>query len=232
MTISHDPGVPEAVARWRDHALGIVRDTAPSRVRLHREGELSRRPGSGWTSWSGTQDIAVDRLGFRWQARLSLAPLVSVIAFDELSGSTGSGGARFWGFVPMGSSRGPEVTKAQLLRNLAELAFVPWATDRNEQVAWQAVGPDSFTASAALGGVLGSVQFELDADGNVTRASAADRPAPVGKRLVPAAWHMRFSGHEVVGGVRVPRSAEGSYDLPTGTWTYWRSHLMDLTPVS
>ncbi|HEX9738005.1 MAG TPA: DUF6544 family protein [Candidatus Limnocylindria bacterium] len=93
MTIPHDPGVPEAVARWRDHALGIVRDTAPSRVRLHLEGELSRRPGSGWTSWSGTQDFAVDRLGFRWQARLSLAPLVSVIAFDELSGSTGSGGA-------------------------------------------------------------------------------------------------------------------------------------------
>jgi len=230
MTTSHDPGLPEPVARWRDHALGIVRDTAPSQVRLLLEGELSRRPGARWTSWTGTQEMAVDRLGFGWRARLSLAPLVSVIAFDGLSGSTGSGGAKLWGFVAIGSSRGREVTKTQLLRNLAELVFVPWATDRNEQVAWQAVGPDSFTASAALGGVVGSVQFELHANGNVTTVSAADRPVPVGRRLEPAAWRIRFSGHEVVGGVRVPRSAEGSYDLPAGTWTYWRSRLVELTP--
>jgi len=230
MTIPHDPGLPEPVARWRDHALGLVRETAPSQVKLRLEGELSRRPGARWTSWTGTQEMAVDRLGFSWRARLTLVPLVSVIAFDHLSGSTGSGGARLWGFVSIGSSRGQEVTKTQLLRNLAELVFVPWATDRNEQVAWRAVGTDSFTASAALGGVLGSVQFELDAEGNVTTASASDRPVPVGRRLVPTPWRMRFSGHEAVGGVRVPRSAEGSYDLPTGTWTYWRSHLMDLTP--
>jgi len=231
MTTSHDPGLPEAVARWRDHSLGIVRDNAPGRVRLRLEGKLSRRPGGRWTSWTGTQDMAVERLGFRWEARLSLAPLVSVIAFDELSGSVGSGGARLWGFVPMGSARGPEVSKTQLLRNLAELVFVPWATDRNQEVAWQAVGADAFTASSALGGVLGSVQFELDSDGNVTTVSAPDRPVPIGKRLLPAPWRMRFAGHEVVGGVRVPRSAEGSYDLPTGTWTYWRSRLVDLRPM-
>ncbi|MGH2392291.1 MAG: DUF6544 family protein [Candidatus Limnocylindria bacterium] len=230
MTIPHDPGLPEPVARWREHALGIVRESAPSHVRLRLEGELSRKPGAGWTSWTATQEMAVDRLEFSWRARLTPVALVSVIAFDALAGSTGSGDARLWGFIPIGSSRGPEVTKTQLVRNLAELVFVPWAIDRNDQVAWQAVGPNSFTASAALGGVLGVVQFELDADGNVMSVSASDRPVPMGRRLVPAPWHMRFSGHEAVRGVRVPRTAEGSYDLPTGTWTYWRSHLMDLTP--
>jgi len=234
MTTSHDPGLPEAVAIWRDHALGVLRESAPSRVRLRLEGELSRRPGAGWTTWTGTQDMAVDRLGFSWLGRLTLAPLVSVFAFDDLSASSGSGsgGARLWGFLPLGTRRGREVTKTQLLRNLAELVFVPWAIDSNDQVAWQATGPASFTASAALGGTLGSVEFGLDVDGNVTTASAEDRPVPVGRRLVPAPWRMRFSGHEVMGGVRVPRSAEGSFDLPTGTWTYWRSRLVDLTPVS
>lgn len=90
MTVHHDPGLPDAVALWRDQALGVVRPPAPSRVRLQLEGELRRRPGAGWTPWRGTQDMEVDRLGFRWRVQLRLAPLIWVVAHDALAGSAGS----------------------------------------------------------------------------------------------------------------------------------------------
>lgn len=176
--------------------------------------------------------MSVDRLGFTWRARVALGPLIWVVAFDALSGSSGNGGARLWGILPAGNARGPEVTRTQLLRNLAELVFVPWAADRNDQIAWQAQEHNLFLASARVGAVAGSVQFELDDDGGVRSVSAPDRPVPLGDRLVPAPWRMLFSDPAAVGGIRIPRRTEGTFDLPDGPWTYWRSRVIDVEPIA
>jgi hypothetical protein len=98
--------------------------------------------------WEGHQSFATDGLGFRWQARLWLARLAWVDAEDRLDVDGGYGGARQFGVIPVGSARGPEVTRSQLVRNLAELAVAPLAASRARGPVWSADGDDAFTLAA------------------------------------------------------------------------------------
>ena len=97
----------------------------------------------------GRAPIVCDR-----RARLSLASqtvlarLAWVDAEDRLDVDGGYGGARQFGVIPVGSARGPEVTRSQLVRNLAELAVAPLAASRARGPVWSADGDDAFTLAA------------------------------------------------------------------------------------
>jgi len=54
------------------------------------------------------------------------------------------------------------------------------------------------------------------------------RPYRVGKRLVPTPWGGDFASYEVVGGLRIPASAEVYWDLPGGRFVYWRGTVTAL----
>jgi hypothetical protein len=95
--------------------------------------------------WIGHQSFDTDGLGFRRRARLRLARVAWIDAEDRLDAEGGYGGARLFGVIPVGSARGPEVTRSQLVRNLAELVVAPRAASRARGLVWMAVGEDAFT---------------------------------------------------------------------------------------
>ena len=134
---------PPAARRWLETTIdpaAVATGDDPNPTRLHVRGSIRRAPGGRWMDWEGHQSFETDRLGFRWQARLRLARWLWVDAEDRLDVEGGFGGARLLGVIPVGSARGPEVTRSQLVRNLAELAFVPLAASRARGLVWLADG--------------------------------------------------------------------------------------------
>ncbi len=132
-----------AARRWLEAALhpaAVPPGDDPSGTRLHVRGSICRAPGGRWLDWEGHQSFETEGLGFRWQARLRLARLAWVDAEDRLDAEGGYGGARLLGVIPVGSARGAEVTRLQLVRNLAELAFAPLAASGGRGLVWAADG--------------------------------------------------------------------------------------------
>jgi hypothetical protein len=217
-----------ALDRWRARALPEPRSEPPRLVRLRLAGEICRAPGARWVGWTGAQDLEAAKLGFRWQARLQPTSLLWIRAMDALQDDIGVGSVKAWGLIRLIHRTGEAVTTTQLLRNLAELAFVPWSSTANPRLGWRDLGPNGIEVSATAGGVTGIVTFEVDDRGDIVAATAPDRPYEARGELIPTPWRMAFANHAETQGVIVPTVISASYDFPDGRWEYWRSRVLDL----
>lgn len=176
--------IPRRTARRPLAAGSRQRSTRPrsrrATIRAQHDSTFGARSvvhpaGDGWTG-KGTNRSERTGLGFRWQARLRLGRLAWVDAEDRLDVEGGYGGARLLGVIPVGSARGPEVTRSQLVRNLAELAFAPLAASRARGLVWLADGEDAFTLAAPGIDADAIVRVTVDGAGDVRSARSPDRP--------------------------------------------------------
>ncbi len=223
---------PPAARRWLEaaiHPAAVPADDDPGPTRLRVRGSICRAPGGRWMDWEGHQSFETDGLGFRWEARLQLARLIWVDVEDRLDTEGGYGGARLLGVIPVGSARGPEVTRLQLVRNLAELAFAPLAASRARGLIWSADGDDAFTLAAPAIDGNAIVRITVDHAGDVRSARSPDRPRPNGRAgylLEP--YRLEFDGHSrVASGERIPLRASGTFETSKGDWPYWRFEVLD-----
>jgi len=223
---------PPAARRWLEAAIhepSVPAGNDPRPTRLHVRGSICRAPGGRWMDWEGHQSFETDGLGFRWQARLRLGRLAWVTAEDRLDANGGYGGARLLGVIPVGSARGPEVTRSQLVRNLAELAFAPVAASRARGLVCLADGEDAFTVAAPGIDADAIVRFTVDDAGDLTSARSPDRPRDHGRaRYLHEPYRLEFDRHErLSSGERIPLRASGTFETADGDWPYWRFEVLD-----
>lgn len=225
-------GRPPAARRWLAaaiHEATVPTDGDPGPTRLHVRGSICRAPGGSWMDWEGHQSFETDGLGFRWQARLRLARLAWIDAEDRLDAEGGYGDARLLGLIPLGSDRGPEVTRLQLVRNLAELAFAPLVASRARGLVWSEDGDDAFTLAAPGIDADAAVRFSVDEAGDVRSARSPDRPRPNGRAgYLHEPYRLEFDRHERrSSGERIPLHASGTFETANGDWPYWRFEVLN-----
>ena len=225
--------LPPAARRWLDAALGPGDpSSAPPRpVVLQLRGGIRRTPLSDWLAWEGRQTFDPSGIGFRWTARLRVMRVLWVDAEDRLDEDGGRGGARMFGFLPVGGASGADATRSQLVRNLAELAFAPALAARSDGLVWVADGEDAFTLAAPGVDPGALVRVTVDAEGDVTLARSTDRPRENGRgSFLHEPYRLAFEGHERLDdGIRIPRRATGTFETTAGDWTYWRYEVLAVT---
>ena len=145
----------------------------------------------------------------------------------------GAGGlvARVLGFIPVARARGPETDVAEALRGLAELPWRPFAFGAEGPVTFEALSFSMLRATFDDGRTRALVEFNIGDDGGVLGASARSRPRLVGKTVVNTGWSGAFSEYRDFEGVRVPTTAEVTWHLPEGPFTYWRGRVTEFRPV-
>jgi hypothetical protein len=79
-----------------------------------------------------------------------------------------------------------------------------------------------------LGSERVAVKLEFDDAGDIRRAYTDARPYLKGKTVVPTPWGGVFGGYRELGGIRLPTTAEVSWELPEGPFTYWRGEITSL----
>lgn len=217
---------PDSLAGHLAGALPTGAETA-SRVRITQRGEMVRRPGEKALPFAATQEFSVHEVGFEWRASFGPNRLVRMIVVDRYRGGAGSLSARVWGLLPVTRSSGPETDRAEAIRYLAELPWVPHAIAANGELSWRRLENGSVEVSTAAGGRLASVVLSLDQSGLIGEVSGM-RPRIGGQTAIETAFTGRFGDYGELGGVRVPRTAEMSWELPEGPFTYWRGEVTSL----
>jgi hypothetical protein len=113
-----------------------------------------------------------------------------------------------------GSARGPDVTRSQLVRNLAEPAFAPLVAARLRGLVWSADGEDAFTIAAPAIDAGAIVRFLVENAGDVRSARSPDRPRDHGHAgYLNEPHRLVFDPHERVS------SGSGSRPAQPGTST-------------
>jgi hypothetical protein len=185
------------------------------------------KPGR-WLPFRATQDLSAQRVEFAWRARFRLAPLVSLRVVDWYRGGEGGLEGRVWGLVRVLRARGPETARAEAARYLSELAWVPHAMVANEELEWRELDDTTVEVATRVGSCRAAVRLHFDADGDIAGVSAEARPRLEGGRTVERPFCGGFGEYRELGSVRVPTTAEVAWELPDGSFPYFRGRVTSL----
>jgi hypothetical protein len=221
-----DRPVPEPIAQHLKQVLPQSGPT-PERIRITQKGEMVQKPGGRRLEFTAVEEFGVRDVEFEWRARFGPNPLVRMLVVDRFRDGEGSLSAKVWGLIPATRSSGPDTDRGEAMRYLAELPWVPHAIASNPALSWRELGDGSVEVSTLVGGKSASVRLSLD-DQGLIRSASAMRPRLAGKTAVDTNWTGRFGDYVELCGLRVPGSAEVSWELPDGPFPYWRGEVTSL----
>lgn len=235
---AYDPreidGLPPPVQRYLRTVLTPGQPIVAA-ARFSHEGQFNMtEPAAGdagrWTKFSSTQLVITRRPGFDWDGRIAMVPGLNVFVHDAYVAGEGILHAEALGLFTLAELRGTmEVAQGELMRFLAEAAWYPTALLPSQGVRWTAIDTASARATLTDGATTVSLDFHFDGEGLIGTVRAEARGRMVNGATVATPWQGRFWTYEVRNGMRIPLDGEVSWELPQGSWPYWRGHLAAIT---
>jgi hypothetical protein len=216
------PPVPAIIQSFARRA--IRESPVPNTVWLRQSGEMRANLGDRWRPFTAEQVISIHQPGFAWLARMQAAPLLSARIRDCYIGGEGLLEARLFGSLRLAWAAGSQAGKGELMRYLAELAWVPHAILHNRQLSWREI--DATTVEVAAESPAGPAQVRLVFEnGDIACVEAEDRPRMTGRRIVPTRWQGHCFDYREINGCRIPTRAVASWLLEDGLFEYWRGRI-------
>ena len=222
-------GLPEPVQRY---FRAVLKPGQPilAAARLRQTGRFRMGEAEdSWRSFRADQLVTACPPAFDWDARLRALPCLRVYVHDGYGAGSGHLRASMLGLWTLADVHGTrEVAEGELLRYLAEGAWMPTVLLPSQGVRWEAAGPDAARATLADRGVSVSLDFQFDAEGLITKIRAPSRPRAVKGGSVPTPWEGRFAGWQERQGLRIPMESEAAWILPEGPRPYFRGRTEEI----
>lgn len=222
-------GLPGPVQRYFRTVLAPGQPIVTAAT-IEHEGDFDMgeaRPN--WKTFTSEQRIVAAmpaRPGFLWNARIAFVPGVAIRVHDAYVAGQGRLRAAVAGLVTVAEAdRTPALAEGELMRYLAEAAWVPTALLPSQGVRWEPVDERSARATLADGDIRVALTFTFAADGTIDSVRAEARGRTVAGRVVPTPWEGRWSDVQAQGGMRVPMRGEVAWLTAEGRRVYWRGTI-------
>ena len=192
--------------------LGVNPALNRSTVRLRQTGQMKDIGATKWMTFSATQSMASRTCDFDWRARFG--PLGMIHVRDALQNGEGRLTVKALGLIPIvRTPSSAQLSRGELMRYLAELAWIPDAILLNTELRWRQDGPDMLAVSAGAGETAAEVVLTLDSDGRVAGAFAPDRARGVKPPYLLTPWRGRFSDYRHHQDLWLPFAGEVGWEI-------------------
>ena len=179
-----------------------------------------------WKPFASIQQVRAAPPGFVWHARNFVLPGIAVQVHDAYVDHEGLLHAALLGLWTVAQVRGGgDFARDELMRWLAEAAWVPTALLPSQGVRWEAIDEHRARATLRDGAIEATLDFEFGADDLIAAVRAPARGRMVDGRRIPTTWEGRWSRYEQRGGMWIPITGEVAWLLPEGRKAYWRGTL-------
>ena len=219
-------GLPTPVQRYFQAVLkeGQAQVTA---VSLEHTGTFNMSAsGAAWKPFTSTQRVITRRPGFVWEARIRMAPALSVFVHDAYLAGEGLLQAKLFGLLTvMAQPSTPELTQGELMRFLAEGTWYPTALLPGQGVVWEAIDDTQAKATLTDGTTSVSLVFEFDKAGLISAVYSDGRYREVDGVQVATPWRGRFWDYAWHERMLIPLEGEVAWLLPDGAKPYWRGRI-------
>lgn len=212
--------------------LGVVAGDHPSSIRLTQTGRMKADLKSkAWMAFTASQSISAHRCEFDWRARAGPFGLIS--GRDALADGEGRFDIMALGVIPLArAAHTAALVRGELMRYLAEIAWVPHAILHNHGLNWEVIDAETLVVRAGAGDTACRVVLGLDSDGRIASAFAADRPRSATAPTLPTPWRGRFSDYRLHEGLWLPFAAEVAWEIDGQTMTYWQCRIDSWTEAA
>lgn len=221
--------VPAPVRRYFTTVLGPGMPMITV-ARLAQRGTFNLSDSSQrWVEFRSDQEVVTRRPGFDWDARMRMAPAITMRVHDAYVAGEGQLHAALLGVFPVMTVRGTRaIAEGELMRFLAESPWYPTALLPSQGVQWDSLDAHSARATLADGDVSASLVFHFGDDGLIESVRTERRMRLVAGREEPTPWLGRWSDWRWWNNVMVPARGEVAWLLPEGALPYWRGELIAL----
>lgn len=224
--------LPPPVARYFRHVLP---DGLPfvAHASFTQQGQFRLNESEdSWRPMQATQRFSVRDPGFVWDARIAAYPLMPVFVRDSyVQAEAGMRASVLALFTVMNASSSPELKSGALQRYLGEAVWFPTALLPESGVSWTPIDDRSATATLTDRGTTVSLTFHFNAADEVERVSTPSRLREVKGRYIPTPWVVTCRDYARHNGMRIPTYCEASWELETGTFTYWKGRVISDAPI-
>lgn len=206
--------------------LGVSPTSESRTVTLRQTGRMRRDADSDWMTFSARQTISTATSAFDWRARTG--PMGTVSVRDSYSKGHGSIGVRLMGLVPLSPiAESTALSRGELMRYLAELAWAPDALLCNTSLRWRNGGGQRLIVGAGLQDGAVEIALDLDKHGRIAGAYAVDRPRAVKGGFSPTPWRARFSDFHQHLGRWIPFWGEAGWVIDGTYFICWEGFIRE-----
>ncbi len=221
--------LPEPVRRYFHQALKDGQLLISQTYLVQKGGFRTKPEAEGWAKLSARQAFSSDPRAFVWDAKIAMAPAVSVRVFDAYRNGEGTMKAALFSMVPLADIQGSkEIDQGALMRYLAEAVWFPTALLPSQGVAWEAIDENRARATVTDDGNTVSLEFSFNDQGEIVAVYSPARYREADGAFIPTPWEGRFADYTDVNGYRVPLEAEVAWHLPEGVFSYWRAMIVEI----
>lgn len=229
-TKTYDPrdlaDLPAPVQRY---LRAVLKDGQPlvAAVRVNHTGTFNMsETAEQWKPFRSTQRVITHRPGFVWDARIGMAPGMTVFVRDAYVAGEGILVAKLYGLLTvMEQPSTPELAQGELMRFFAEGAWYPTIFLPGQGVDWQAENDMQASATLSDGATTVKLVFNFDPQGLISSVRSDGRYREVDGVQLATPWQGRFWDYQLHEGMLVPLEGEVAWLLPEGPKPYWRGRI-------
>jgi len=181
-----------------------------------------------WRSLKATQYFTTNPPGFIWDAKVQMAPLITARVLDMYKQGAGTLRAKLFNtFTVADESGAKELDTGELIRYLAETVWFPTALLPGQFLKWKAI--DNNTAMAILkdGDNEVSLKFYFNDEDEIIRGTS-QRYRLVNGTYQLVTWTGYYSDYQKRNGILIPLEAKVEWNLPQGSFEYWKGRVVDI----
>ena len=222
--------VPEPVARYLRWALRT--EKCIHEVRISQIGTLRTDVrNERWMTFEAEHIVVPPAIGFVWNARVRVAPLLHVRVRDALIEGRGSGQVSLLSaFTVSADADTPEMNSGSLHRYLAEAVWYPSALLPSPRLRWTGIDATRALATLTDHDVSVSLEFRFAASGEATGIYTPARwgKFPEGYRQVP--WEGHFRDYRERDGFLVPTEGDVGWYVDNEWRAVWKGRITAFQP--
>ena len=189
-------------------------------AKLTHSGKFRTSPTQPWFPIKGLYYYLGDIPGFYWEGKIKPLPILSIKARDFYYKGKGEVRVRLNSLIPMGTSKGPEVDSASLLRYLSEMPLIPTTFLTLQNLSWEEIDSSSAQITIQDKGLKENCVFVFNDKGEIIRMEAEQRARGVKKGFSMDKWSGHFSNYKELNGIKVPTKFIAEWNLPEGNFDY------------
>ncbi|GIV95425.1 MAG: hypothetical protein KatS3mg057_0082 [Herpetosiphonaceae bacterium] len=182
-----------------------------------------------WKAFTSVQHVVTQHPGFVWDARIHMAPGMSIFVHDAYGAGEGILTASLFGLLTvMEQPSTPQLAQGELMRFFVEGVWYPTALLPSQGVVWEAVDDTQASATFTDGTTAVQMIVQFDEQGLISSVRSSGRYRAVGGMQVATPWQGRVWGYELRDGMLVPLEGEVAWLLAEGPKPYWRGHIQHI----
>jgi hypothetical protein len=209
--------LPHSVQTWLRRS-GAVNSPRSMSVHLTQTGRMRTANEKPWMRFEAEQYFTIDKPAFICNARVSVAPLIFMVARDKYENGHGNMLIKLSSIIPIADSHGPEMDQGTMLRYLAEMTWFPSAA-LADYISWEGIDSLHARATMSYGGISASGVFAFTEEGDAI-GFEAQRYGEFDGVFRLETWSITSRNHKSLNGIRIPTVSEVSWKLKRGEYRW------------